>query len=292
MASTIVKAELPAAVKVFTHASVPMPVTCAYAACAVALLVMYHTVGEEDFTSILTASAIVQCLGISFLWIEVISSGNVATLSSSALKLDSMSVALRLSSTLWLHGYLPTDMSGEYLYQITDIVSLVMLLLLLRRIDVVEQSKGQSRHDAFKIAPMVLACLALAAVLHADMDEHPLFDTLWMAGLFCGVISVLPQFWLIMESGGQAPAMMGHYIAALGVSRLLSGCFMWMARFDLTCQYWIQGFEHATLTILLAHAIHLLLLCDFAYYYAASMVQNGLSGVVDMGLPQFAQQYV
>jgi len=286
MSSAIVKADLPETVKVFTHAPIPAPVICAYAACAVAILTMYHTVGEEDFTSILTMSAIVQCLGISLLWIQVVSSGSVAAISASALKLDALAIGLRLSSTVWLHGYLPTDLSGEYLYQLTDVVSLAMLLLLLRRIFVVRQG-CQASIDAFRISPMVLTCLALATLLHADMDGKPLFDTLWMAGLFCGVVSVLPQFWLIMETGGEAPAMMGHYIAAMAMSRVMSGSFMWMARYDLSCQYWITGFEHATLAILLAHAVHLVLLGDFAFYYARSMVENGMRSGVELRLPQF-----
>jgi hypothetical protein len=279
LSTAIAKVELPATIKVFTHASLPVPVIFAYSACAVALLTMYHTVGEQDATCILTMSAIVQCLGISLLWIQVVCSQSVAGISASALKLDAIAVAFRLSSTVWLHGYLPTDMSGEFLYQATDAVSLVMLLLLLRRMSVVKDGRSQ---DAFKVAPMVLTCLVLATVLHADMDDFPLFDTLWMAGLFCGVVSVLPQFWLIMEDGGGAPAMMGHYIAAMAVSRVMSGCFMWMARNDLSCQTWIQGFEHATAAILLAHAFHLLLLCDFAYFYATSVLQNGMSGSVEV----------
>jgi len=287
MATAILKADLPATVKVFTHAQVPAPVIFAYAACAVALLTMYHTVGEQDSTCILTMSVLVQCLGISLLWIQVVCSGSAAGISASALKLDAIAVGFRLSSTLWLHGYLPTDLSGEYLYQATDVVSLVLLLLLLRRMAVVRDCRSQDSEEAFRIGPMVLTCLALAAALHADMDEYPLFDAFWMTGLFCGVVSVLPQFWLIMEDGGRAPAMMGHYIAAMAVSRVMSGCFMWMARYDISCQYWIQGFEHATLAILLAHAIHLLLLCDFAYFYATSILQNGMSGAVEMRLPQF-----
>jgi hypothetical protein len=286
MISRLLQADMPASVKVFTHAPVPPPVICAYAACAVAILTMYHTVGEEDYTSILTMSAIVQCLGISLLWIQVHTSGSVDGISTSAIKLDALAVALRLSSTLWLHGYLPTDLSGEYIYQATDVVSLVMLLLLVRRISVMRDSIYDASGDAFRIGPMVITCSVLAAVFHADMDEFPLFDTLWMTGLFCGVVSVLPQFWL-MVAEGRTPSMMGHYIAALAVSRVMSGCFMWMARFDISCQYWIQGIEHATFAILLAHAIHLLLLCDFGYYYATAMVSSGMRVGTDMQLPQF-----
>jgi ER lumen protein retaining receptor len=282
----LLKADLPASVKVFTHASVPTPVICAYAACTVAILTMYHTVGEEDYTSILTMSAIVQCLGVSLLWIQVHTSGCVDGISTSAIKLDALAVALRLSSTLWLHGYLPTDLSGEYIYQATDVVSLVILLLLLRRISVIRDSIYNGPGDAFRIGPMVITCLVLAAVFHADMDEFPLFDTLWMTGLFCGVVSVLPQFWLIVAEG-RTPSMMGHYIAALAVSRVMSGCFMWMARFDISCEYWIQDIEHATFAILLAHAIHLLLLCDFGYYYATAMASSGMRVGTDMQLPQF-----
>jgi len=263
-------------------ASLPAPVMCAYAVCTAVVLTMYHTVAEKEFSSVLTMAVIVQCLGVSLLCIQVLCHRSSEGVSVRGLTLDALSVGLRLSSTTWLHGYLPMDASGEYVYQVVDIASLTMLLFLLHRVLVVQRSSYQASDDSFSIAPLVFGSLVLAALLHADMDDHPLFDTLWMTGLFCGTVSVLPQLWLTMQTGGQAPALMGHYIAATALGRILSGYFMWEARYDITCSYWIEGFEHARYTILLTHAAHVLLLVDFAISYAKSMAQKGVSGALDL----------
>merc|ERR1719517_393212 len=111
---------------------------------------------------------------------------------------------------------------------------------------------------------MILGCFILAALFHADMNARPLFDALWMAGLFVSVVAVLPQLWLISKTGGHVEALTSHYIAAMAISRILSGTFMWHARFDITCDQWVEGFNHAIWAILGAHVLHLVFLADFA----------------------------
>jgi hypothetical protein len=245
---------------------------------------MYHTLAEKEFSSVLTMAVILQCLGVGLLCIQVFSTGSTAGISAGGLTLDALSVGFRLCSTTWLHGYLPMDATGEYLYQVVDIASFAMLLLLLHQILVVHRRSYQASDDSFNIGKLVVGSFVLATLLHADMDDYPLFDVFWMAGLFCGVVSVLPQLWLTMQTGGQASALMGHYIAATALGRIFSGYFMWEARFDITCNYWVDGFEHARYTILLAHLVHLVLLGDFALNYAKSLAQKGFGGAVDLTL--------
>merc|ERR1719432_703208 len=120
---------------------------------------------------------------------------------------------------------------------------------------------------------MVLVAAVLAAILHADMNNRPLFDALWMAGLFIGVIAVLPQLWLIGKTGGVTQALTGHHIAVMAGSRVCSGVFMWHARFDITCEYWVEGYNHAIWVILGAH---LVLLGDFAYFYTKALSTKGI----------------
>merc|ERR1719389_1375176 len=98
-----------------------------------------------------------------------------------------------------------------------------------------------------------------------------------MTGLFVGVVAVLPQLWLTSKSGGVIEACEGHYIAMMAVSRVLSGTFMWHARFDITCEPWLDGVNHAVWAILGAHAMHLVFLADFTYYYVLAVMRNGLS---------------
>lgn len=261
------------------------PLAGAYTACAAVALTVHHVVAGGAFSSILTMSVIVQCLGVAFLCIQVLSTGSASGISAGSLKLDALAIVLRLSSTTWLEGYLPVDASGDYIYQTIDVCSLLLLLWLLHRVLVVDRATYQVADDTVPIGPMVLVSLALAALLHGDMDDNRFFDTLWMAGLFSSVVAVLPQLYLIVQSGGRTEALTSHYIAALALSRALSGAFMWHARFDITCAPLVTGFSHAIYAILAAHAVHLALLGDFAYHYGRAVYKKGLQEPVDLSEP-------
>lgn len=255
----------------------PTRVLVAYAVFIKAAFVVHHLVAEGALSSILTLSVMVECLAAALLGLQVVSSGSAAGISARSLALDALAICLRLSSTLWLNGYLPVDASGDWVYQTVDVCSLAIVLWLLHAVLVARRDSYQKQFDTFPIEALVLVAFLLAALLHADMDSRPIFDTFWMAGLFIGVIAVLPQLWLITRTGGSVDALTSHYIAAMALSRLLSGIFMWIAREDITCEPWFAGVSHAIWAILVAHALHLLLLADFAFYYVKAMATQGLS---------------
>merc|ERR1719446_731618 len=91
---------------------------------------VYHLCAEGEFSSILTLAAIFQCLALSLLAIQV-SNGNVSGITAKTLQLDAMAFACRLSSTVWLDGYIPSDMTGDFLYQAFDFMSLGMALFIV-----------------------------------------------------------------------------------------------------------------------------------------------------------------
>jgi len=252
-------------------------IAAAYGIFAVCALAMYHFVANGEFSAILTMSVMFQCLAVVLLCLQSLSSGSAAGISARALALEAVALVCRLSSTLWLNGYLPVDASGDYIFQAIDICTLVLVLWLLHRVLVVQSRTYEATEDTLPVMPMILGSLIFATLLHADMNSRPLFDALWMAGLFIGILAVLPQLWLVSRADGRIEALTSHYIAAMAMSRLMSGIFMWHARFDITCHQWVEGFEHAVWAILAAHLLHLLLLTDFAYYYAKGVMKQGLT---------------
>jgi len=272
-------------------AMLPTPVIVSYLGFGAFALSMYHFVAEREFSSILTMAVIAQAMAIASLCIQVLWSKSAAGISVSSLMLDGLAVVLRMPATMWSYGYLPVDSSGDYVYQTVDFCTLTMILFLLHRVQVRERRTYQSSEDSFQIKPLVLFCFCLAAVFHGNAADNPVFDTCWMAGLFVGAGAVLPKLWLLTQSGGTTHAMTCHYIAGMGMSRALSGLFMWEAREDITCFVWVTGFNHAIVFVLLAHAVHLLLLCDFACSYVKSLAKHGigLTNPPQMDLPQNVQ---
>jgi len=261
----------------------PTQITVAYSLFAACALTVYHFVANGEFSSILTMSVMVQCLALALLAIHTRSRGSAHGVSAQSLILEAISFGTRLSSTTWLNGYLPVDASGDFVYQAVDVCSLLLVLWLLYQ---VYTSQGRSAYDhqedTLPAWPFALAALALAAIFHADMNSRPVFDTLWMTGLFAGVFAVLPQLWLIVRTGGVIQACTSHWIAMTALSRLLSGLFMWHARFDITCAFWVEGVNHAIWAILAAHALHLLLLGDFTYQYVRAVASQGLTCNIDL----------
>jgi hypothetical protein len=264
------------------NSNTPTPVLMAYGIFSVVSFVVFHLVAEQEPSSTLTLSAAAQCLGISLLWIQVLSGRGASGISTKTLLLDALAISFRLSSTLFIDGYLPNSPDGDFVYQGFDICALLMLLFLLRYVVVNHLDEPQAADDTLSVGPMLLGCCVLAIFLHGNMDDNPVLDTLWMAGLFTSVIAVLPQFWLISKSGGQVGALTSHYIAAMGFSRFLSGAFAWMAWENLTCDPLIGGFEHARWAIMIAYVLHVILLCDFGFVYIRSMVKHGVNEAMDM----------
>mmetsp|Transcript_69561 Transcript_69561/g.166838 ORF Transcript_69561/g.166838 Transcript_69561/m.166838 type:complete len:283 (-) Transcript_69561:275-1123(-) len=260
----------------------PTPVLAVYMVFFLGACAVYHLVAQGEFSSILTISVMLQTLAIALLVLQVLSTGSASGISVRALALDACAFTMRLSSTTWLNGYLPVDASGDMVYQAMDIISLLLVLGLIHRICTTLRCSYQESHDTFPCFPLIVGSIVLAALFHADMNDRPIFDTLWMSALFVSVVDVLPQLWLSTQTGGKMEALTSHYIAVMAVSRILSGVFMWHARFDITCAFWIDGFNHASLIILIAHGVHMLLLADFAFIYIKALMKQGLGCRLDL----------
>jgi hypothetical protein len=264
-----------------SKAAPPSRVVIAYALFLGFAGCVWHFVANGEFSAILTMAEMLQCFALVTLAMQVIFSESAGGISARCLGLEAASLCCRLSSTVWLNGYLPVDASGDYFYQIVDVCSLVIVLWLLREVLVVRHHTYQDADDTFPVWPVLCASFVLALILHADMNDRPLFDSLWMTSLFLGVFGILPQLWL-MTRNGSVEALTSHYIAMTAMGRLLSGVFMWHAREDITCKPWVDGFNHAVYAILIAHLVHLFLLGDFAFIYVRTMITQGIQARLDL----------
>merc|ERR1719261_302790 len=253
-----------------------------YVAFVTIAVLVYHLIAEGEFSSVLTLSAIFQCLAFSLLGIQAVAGDSVHGISAKSLSLDAIALVCRLSSTTWLEGYLPNDQTGDFLYQVFDFVSLGMVLWLLHRVLIIQRRTYDAAEDALPIGPFVLGSLVLASILHGDLNDRAIFDTLWMCGLFVSAVAVLPQLWMMTRTRARVPALTSHYVAVMAFARILSGLYMWHAQSEITCEPWIGDFNHSGYAILAAHAVHLILLADFAYFYAKNLATSGLHSPLEL----------
>jgi len=253
----------------------PTQVLVAYGVFILGAGAVWHLVADGEFSAVLTLSVMLHCLAMALLGLQVLLKGSVSGISAKALLMDALALCCRLSSTLWLNGYLPVDASGDYIFQAFDMLSLCILAWLLHQVFMVKQHTYQADEDSLPLLPIISGSLILAALLHGSMNNRPIFDTLWMAALFLNTTAVVPQLWLITRTGGHVEALTSHHIAAMAASSVLSGIFMWHARHHISCKPWIAGFNHSSWAILGAHLLHMVLLGDFTYYYIKAVIARG-----------------
>jgi hypothetical protein len=248
-------------------------------------MIMYHTIAAKQFSSILTMAAMFQTFAFGLLGAQMAYARHARGISAQALTLNALALVCRLSSTVWLDGYLPSDASGDWMYQAVDICSLALVLWLVYQVLVVHKNTYQEAEDTFPTIHVVIGAVVLAVIFHPDMDDFPLFDTVWMSGLNIDAIAVLPQLWLSARAGARMEAFISHYIAAMAISQFLNGLFHWHAWSYITCEPWIQGLNHGVWAIAFAHILHMVLLGDFTYYYIRSWLESGISSSMRLSNP-------
>lgn len=247
-------------------------ITCAayviFALCASVVLLKFT---DHDFSLVLTSSAALQCLGFFLLYQKAKKQKSVEGLSSRTLEMYVLVLCFRLSSTLVKNGYLPVDRSGDWVYQLADIGSLVIVLALLVLIHKTFKSTYDAANDTMPIHNFIPACVLLAICIHGDLNDSPFFDVMWTIGLNLDTIAMLPQLWLLTKLGGDVEALTSHFVALQVLSRCCSFAFWFYGYVEITPE---DQFNAAGYMIIVAHLAQLLLSADFMYYYVCSVVKR------------------
>mmetsp|Transcript_5765 Transcript_5765/g.10554 ORF Transcript_5765/g.10554 Transcript_5765/m.10554 type:complete len:277 (-) Transcript_5765:208-1038(-) len=265
------------------NSSCPMQVAVAYVIFLASAGTVYLLVARMQFSSIITVAAMAQCLSVVFLAMQSFATRGKAQIgiSASSLVFQILGLACRLSATMNYNGYLPVDASGDWLYQATDGTTLVLCLVLLTTALFTRTAHAEALAELACVAPVALGCFALGALLHADTDQAPLYDTAWMAGVFLLSAAVISQFLKSNAVKGEpnsrdalAALLCSHSILAMAMAQLLGALFIWHARSDMTCEEIFEGFNHAVWAVLAAHVIPLVMICDFSLDYTTENVED------------------
>merc|ERR1719408_830830 len=230
---------------------------------------LYHAL-SAGFSSTLTLSAGFQCLGFILLAMQIQSQRMASGVSGKMLMMYAATLCFRLSSTLWLNGYLPVDKTGDHLYQAIEICSLGLALYLMRCVFVTHRATSQEEQDSFPISVqnVVMGCFILAVVVHPNLDRRPLFDILWTTGCYLETLSMLPQLWMLSKIGGEVEALTSHFVVLSALSRVFSLIFWYRGFAELRPPN--GGFNFPGYGVIGAHVVQLLLSCDFVFLYLKS----------------------
>jgi len=236
-------------------------------------VLVFQSFNDLGLSTLVTLAVGIQCLGYTCLRLKIAQQKSVAGISGRTLILQALSYGLRLCSTTWLNGYVPVDGTGDWLYQILDAFALLMTLQILYCVFKSHRHTYQEELDSFNVQGIALGCFVLAVIVHPDLNNSPVFDTLWATALYIDVVAMMPQLAMITKVRGEVEALTSHFVGATALSRISSLVFWYHGFSELAP---LDGsFNLSGWAILSAHVVQVLLLGDFLFYYVQACISSG-----------------
>lgn len=244
-----------------------------YGCFAVIFMFAAKCFSDWKFSAIITLGAAVQCLGFCLLRLKVRKQGGVQGISSRSLQLFVVVYALRLYSTLQYKGYLPVDRTGDWVYQVCELVAAGVAFSVLVAMHGQHEASYEKQHDTCGIFPFLVGGLTLAFLVHPCLNNRAVPDIAWTCALYLEAVAMVPQLYLMSKKGGIVESFAGHFVACVFCSRLLMIAF-WLHSYP---ELKLKGasFNLPGYGVLGAQLFQIALFCDFMYYYVKSTCSQG-----------------
>lgn len=222
------------------------------------VLFTYEGLSDKDFSVVLTFGSSIQCLAFLQLSIKALQVQSLDGISTATLEVYAVALCARLCSTLYLNGYLPLDRTGDVLYQVGDVVSLMLVIRLLKlaRDNVAYGAEPVTSKEemVFDTKTGILASLIMAVAVHPTLDNWLPFDVAWATSLYLDTIAIVPQV-VLLQLGGSFQALSIHYLSLMFLSRMMSGLFWYYGFYDVAPVG--GGVNYAGWGVMVAHGIQL-----------------------------------
>jgi hypothetical protein len=233
---------------------------------------IWHHFSDKDFSFVLTMAGMLQTFGFFLLLHKIRVQKSVAGISSKTLQIYVMVFMFRLTSTMVKNGYLPVDATGDWVYQASDIASLLLVFQLLFFVHKRYKYSYQDTLDTMPYWNLVVAACALGFMFHGNLNHSPFFDKAWTIGMWLDTVAMLPQLWMLVAKGGEVEALTANYVALIFMGKALSFWFWFTGYPELAPAD--GSFNSVGFIIITAHSLQLLFSADFMYHYFVWQASN------------------
>ena len=122
-------------------------------------------------------------------------------------------------------------------------------------------------------------CVGAALLIHGDLNDCFIFDTLYYISVNVETLALMPQLWMFTKGDGQVDGMTSHFVVMQTLGRICSLVFWW---YGMTEIGEFTTYNVAGIYLVGALFVQVLQSLDFLYYYmkarltGAKMVLPGL----------------
>ena len=234
-------------------------------------------ISSQDYSFLLVLSSLTQMFAFIIVLIKIYTFQNSSGLSINTLICYALLLSARLFTNLLFTGYLPSDNSGDWFYQLTEIISLLCVLLLIYLTLIVYTETSDYTNDKVPFYYLAIPTFILACIVHTSLNGFLPTDITWCFSMYLEAVAIFPQIQLFVVKKGQIETYTSHYVALCGLSRLLSLIFWWDTYPELNTQDGnsISLFcNYCGYFIIASQVIQLLIMIDYYYLYFKSLFKG------------------
>ena len=247
-----------------------------------AILFIYIFISSKDFSFFLVLSSIVQTSAFVIILLKVTDRQNVSGLSANTLICYSILLFARLTSTLFYPGYLPNDSSGSWLYQLSDIISMLICCLLIYLLYFkYRETSDLILDNKIPFYFLVIPSYLLAVFVKSNLNNNFFCDTNWAFSMYLETVAIFPQILLFTIKKGQIEKFTSHFVALCGLNRLFSLIFWWDTYDELNHSESFFG-AYIGYFIIGAQILQLLIMADYYYLYFKSILKGNEINMMDI----------
>ena len=247
-----------------------------------AILFIYIFISSKDFSFFLVLSSIVQTSAFVIILLKVTDRQNVSGLSANTLICYSILLFARLTSTLFYPGYLPNDSSGSWLYQLSDIISMLICCLLIYLLYFkYRETSDLILDNKIPFYILVVPSYLLAVFVKSNLNNNFFCDTNWAFSMYLETVAIFPQILLFTIKKGQIEKFTSHFVALCGLNRLFSLIF-WCDTYDELNHSESFFGAYIGYFIIGAQILQLLIMADYYYLYFKSILKGNEINMMDI----------
>ena len=241
------------------------------------IIIVYILISSKEYSFLLVLSSLIQTFSFLIILLKVIKFKNCNGLSLNTLICYLLVLFGRLSSNLFYVTYLPNDDSGDWFYQLTEIISFILIIYLIYLIKIKFNETSDLNLDNIKYYYFTIPCLIIAFFIHPTLNSNILTDTLWTFSIYLQAFSIFPQIQLFINKKGKIENYTSHYISLCGLSTLFSilywfDCYNYLNSWDIVLFPLFS--QSVGYFILFFQFLQLFIMIDFYYLYFKSLCKR------------------
>merc|ERR1711972_627910 len=179
----------------------------------------------------------------------------------------------RLCAIVPFEGYLPFDKSGDWLYQLCELIGLCLACTIVYFCRARFASTYDDSTDTVNHLYLILPALAVSLIIHPSLNNNLPSDIAWAFALYLESVAVLCQLFMFMKEG-QAQPHTSHFLAAQALAKAMSFVF-WASSFSELSNpnHYIKSFVGNWVVAM--QLVQLIVMGDFIYHYIRC-IQKGI----------------